>query len=91
MGHAHTRVQVAARDGGAAPSEVSVQVQDLAELVGKLRSHMYKLEKKSTGSDAALALLGTRVDELLARTSGHARVSKRRHVMRTPCRLCAPA
>ncbi|EFJ40941.1 hypothetical protein VOLCADRAFT_107907 [Volvox carteri f. nagariensis] len=43
------------------PSELSLRVHDMGELLNKLRAHMYKVEKKTSSNDQALALLTQRI------------------------------
>mmetsp|Transcript_26082 Transcript_26082/g.66351 ORF Transcript_26082/g.66351 Transcript_26082/m.66351 type:complete len:2106 (+) Transcript_26082:205-6522(+) len=49
------------------PSELAMQIHDISELVNKLRSHMYKVEKKASGSETSVQLVNSRVSQLAAR------------------------
>ena len=40
------------------PSELSLQVHDMNELLGKLRAHMYKLDKRSAAGEAGTQVGG---------------------------------
>ncbi|GLC47175.1 hypothetical protein PLESTM_002039100 [Pleodorina starrii] len=43
------------------PSELSLRIHDMGELLNKLRAHMYKVEKKTSNNDQALMLLTQRI------------------------------
>lgn len=49
------------------PSELSIKIHDLGELVNKLRSHMYKVEKKAAGSEAYVQEVQGHVSQLTAK------------------------
>ncbi|GFR44696.1 hypothetical protein Agub_g5693 [Astrephomene gubernaculifera] len=50
-----------------APSEVSLRVHDLEELVHKLRSHLFKVDKRSVSHDQALGTITSRIEALAGR------------------------
>ena len=49
------------------PSELSIQVHDMTELLNRLRSHLYKVEKKTVSSETAAADTAARINELCTR------------------------
>ncbi|KXZ42542.1 hypothetical protein GPECTOR_137g649 [Gonium pectorale] len=49
------------------PSELALRVHDMAELLNKLRSHTYKVEKKSGAAEQEMAAVKARLDALEAR------------------------
>ncbi|GIL58069.1 hypothetical protein Vafri_13262 [Volvox africanus] len=54
----------ASTEGRSSPSELSLRVHDMSELLNKLRAHMYKVEKKTGNNDQALTLLTQRLQAL---------------------------
>ncbi|GLI63361.1 hypothetical protein VaNZ11_006294 [Volvox africanus] len=64
----------ASTEGRNSPSELSMRVHDMSELLNKLRAHMYKVEKKTGNNDQALTLLTQRlqaVEQISGRQQHH--------------------
>lgn len=55
--------------GGAQSTDASMRLAELHDSVTKLRGHLSKYDKRISGSDAALQLLSSRMDETLLRVA----------------------
>ncbi|GAX75291.1 hypothetical protein CEUSTIGMA_g2736.t1 [Chlamydomonas eustigma] len=54
---------------GRGPSELSLQVHDMSELLNKLRAHMYKIDKRSAAGEAGTQVLSSQLSQLASRVA----------------------